>query len=362
MAKDHFIPAALLGRFSEDESGPLRQRRLHVVSRHTPGRVTTAASIGYKKRLYDVDQDFFQTSQGRAIDKLWDAYEPQLPRVLDDLIAGTLSASDWIRILVPFVAATFARDRSYEARIVARLKEDGVEDPQTEAPDLFDKTHLNLNRLVEMNRFAARAIVCEWCVFELDGDIVIPDLGFGFDLLSDPDEEPERVGFMLPVGRRHILELMPVTERVLATRSVDGTWQVPLVHARSAGSSVDLNRYLCQCAQDFVAGTEAAIESISAADLSTFGPSQIEKVLGQWPFNIDTLVLAGLHAPVDKLLHDEPLDLDEWLLDRFEGVTELDSRIDFRFARTARRLPVSCFLATDGSTIRVRAHSNDQRR
>lgn len=361
MAKDHFIPAALLGRFSEDEGDRLRQRKLHVVSRHTASRVTAAASIGYKKRLYDVDQDFFQTSQGRAIDKLWVAYEPQLPRVLDDLIAGTLSASDWIRILVPFVAATFARDRSYEARVVTRLKEQGIEDPQTQAPHLFDKTNLNLNRLVEMNRFAARAIVCKWYVYELDGDIVIPDLGFGFELLSDPDEELDRVGFILPVGRRHILELMPVAERVLATRSVDGTWQVPLVHAASAASSVDLNRLLCQCAQDFVAGTKAATESISTADLSTFDPSQIEQVLGQWPFNIDTLDLAGLHAPVDKLLHDEPLDPDEWLLDRFEGMTELDSSIDFRFVRTTRRFPVSCFLTTDGSRIQVRAHSNDQR-
>ena len=331
------------------------------MSRHyIPGRVATAASIGYTNGLYDVDQGLFQTSQGRAIDKLWIAYEPRLPRVLDYLIAGTLSASDWIRM--PFVAATFARDRLYEARLVARLKKEGVEDPQTEVSDLSDKTNLNLNRLVEMNRFVARAIVCEWYVFELDGDIVIPDLGFGFDLLSDPDEELERVGFMLPVGRRHILELIPVTERVLATRSVDGTWQVPLVHARSAGSSVDLNRCLCQCAQDFVAGTEAAIKSISDADLPTLNPSQIENVLGQWPFNIDTLDLAGLHAPVDKLLHDEPLDLVKWRLDRFEGVTELDSRIDFRFVRTAQRFPASCFLATDGSTIQVRADSNDQRR
>lgn len=64
MAKDHFIPAALLGRFSEDDSGPLRKRRLHVVSRHTAGRVATAASIGYKKGLYGVDQDFSRPRRG----------------------------------------------------------------------------------------------------------------------------------------------------------------------------------------------------------------------------------------------------------------------------------------------------------
>lgn len=361
MAKDHFIPAALLGRFSEDETGPLRERVLHVVSRHTGGRCATAASIGYKKGLYDVDRDSFPASHGRAIDKLWDVYEPQLPRVLDDLIDGTLSASDWIRTLVPFVAATFARDRSYEARVVARLKGEGG-GSEGEWPGVISKTNMNLNRVVEMNRFAARAIVCDWYVFEVDGDVLIPDLGFGFDLLSDPEEERERVGFMLPVGRRHILGLMPVPERVLAARSADGTWRVPIVHSQSAASALEVNRNLCQCAQDFAAGTKAATRPFSSQDLSTFDPAQIERVLAQWPFNIDTLVLAGLHKPVDKLLHDEPLDLNEWPVDRFEGVVELDSGVDFRFVRATPPFPASCFLMTDGSTIKVRAHSSDQRR
>lgn len=89
MPKDHFIPAALLGRFSDDQTGPMRDRHLQVVGRHAGRRRSRASAIGYKNALYDVDKDFFPGSGGRAIDNIWDAYEPHLAQALDALIAGT---------------------------------------------------------------------------------------------------------------------------------------------------------------------------------------------------------------------------------------------------------------------------------
>lgn len=356
MPKDHFIPAALLGRFSDDQTGPMRDRNLQVVSRHTERRRSRASTIGYKNGLYDVDKDFFPASGGRVIDNIWDIYEPHLPQALDSLIAGTLTASNWIRVVVPFVAAMFARDRFYAMRVEARLVRQGVEQPRTEFPWMFDKTHLNMNRVVEMNRFAARAIMCDWYVYEADGDLVIPDLGFGFDLL-DPFEGRDVVGLMLPIGRRHVLELTPVPERVVARRAAEGDWQALISYAPSATTSADLNKYLAQCAQDFVAGTEAAVATVSPDDMATFGPASVDEVLNQWPFNVDTLILSGIHAPLDRLIHDEEVDLDAWQLDRFEGVKELDPGVDFQFARSVPLAAAACFLACTEAVISVRAHT-----
>lgn len=355
MAKDHFIPAALLGRFSEEQSGPTRDRKLQVISRHTAPRTARASAIGYKNGLYDVDKDFFSKDHGRAIDNLWDTYEPKLPAALDALIDGTLTASDWVRVIVPFVAATFSRDRTYAERIEERLLQQGVEDPRANLPWVFDKTHVNMNRLIEMNRFAARAITSNWYVYEADGDLVIPDLGFGINLIGD-FEGKDVVGLILPVGRRHVLELVPVPDRETAYRTAGGDWKVPIVRGPSAGTSLELNKCLAQCAQDFMAGTEAAVAMVSSDDMAKFEPAAIDSILNQWPFNLDTRVLAGIHAPLERLLHNETLDLDQWILDPFEGVVGLDPAIDFQFARFAPSVPASCFLARSDTAICVRAH------
>lgn len=221
---------------------------------------------------------------------------------------------------------------------------------------MFDKTHLNVNRVVEMNRFAARAIMCDWYVYEADGDLIVPDLGFGFDLLGN-FEGRDVVGLMIPIGRRHILELVPVPERVVARRATDGDWQALIVSAPSATTSAELNKYLAQCAQDFVAGTEEAVATVGPEDMATFDPASVDEVLNQWPFNVDTLILSGIHAPLDRLIHDEDVDLDAWQLDRFEGVTELDPGVDFQFARTVPRAAAACFLACAEAVISVRAHA-----
>lgn len=354
MAKDHFIPAALLGRFSDAQSGRLRDRELRIVSKHTTPRTARATAVGYKKGLYDVDRDAFTTTQGRAIDNLWEAYEPKLPAVLDALIEGTLTASDWIGVLVPFVAANFARDRSYASRVDERLERQGTDDLRADFPWIFDKTNLNLNRVVEMNRFAARAIMCEWYVYEADGDLVIPDVGFGFDLM-DPFEGKDVVALVFPVGRRHVLELVPRPNRFVAVQ-YGGKWQVPIAHERSAATAADLNKVLAGCAQNFVAGTEAATTTVSPDDMAIFDPAAIDEILGQWPFNVDTLTLAGIHAPLERLLRGEEVNLDEWLLDRFEGVVDLDPNIDFHFVRSAARAPASRFLSVTEAVVAVRAH------
>ena len=84
MAKDHFIPAALIGRFSDETSARLRDRKVWIASRigKSP-RQSTAGAVGYENRLYDVDPHLFYDTNGKAVDNFWSKYEPQLPRVID---------------------------------------------------------------------------------------------------------------------------------------------------------------------------------------------------------------------------------------------------------------------------------------
>lgn len=69
MAREHFIPAAFLDRFSgdEDEDGSARRRRLEVVPKGAVlQHAARAETIGYAKNLYYVDFDESPSDTDRA--------------------------------------------------------------------------------------------------------------------------------------------------------------------------------------------------------------------------------------------------------------------------------------------------------
>lgn len=105
MAKDHFIPASLIARFSEEIDDQVRRRKVWVARSNGSRAKVRAESVGYANGLYDVDQDMFPTRGHRAVDDVWASYEPQVFRVLDRLIDGSVTATEWVDTLLPFVAA-----------------------------------------------------------------------------------------------------------------------------------------------------------------------------------------------------------------------------------------------------------------
>lgn len=324
MAKDHFIPASLIARFSDETDGDARKRKVWAARSNGSRARVRAEALGYANSLYDVDQDMFPTRGPRAVDDVWDSYEPQLAQVLDSLINGTVTASEWIDTLLPFVAAPFGRDRGYRARVAGRLARHNSGSPWQGDLDMtdfmLDDTNIALNRLLELERFAARAIASTWEVLEVEGDLVLPDLAYGFDLIH---EYPDILMLLYPIGRRHLLALTPCPRRHILRRTADG-WTPEISYAKSLVPSRDINYLLTSTAQDFVVGSGAAIEEIRTKDFALFDWDGIDQVLEQWPFNVDTLSLGGLHRVVQDVIHHGLTRLDGVVLSRHRSLSELE--------------------------------------
>lgn len=324
MAKDHFIPASLIARFSEETDGEVRRRKVWVARSNGSRAKVRAESVGYANGLYDVDQDMFPTRGHRAVDDIWGSYEPQLSRVLDRLIDGSVTATEWVDTLLPFVAAPFGRDRGYKERVAGRLVRHASTGSRIADFDItefiLDDTNIALNRVMEMERFAARALASMWEVIEVDGDLILPDLGYGFDLIN---EYPDVLMMLYPIGRRHLLTLTPCPQRRILKRSPD-RWVPDISYGKSLVSSDDINRVLASTAQDFVVGSNAAIDGIKTENFAVFNWDGIDEVLEQWPFNIDTLSLSGLHRVVQAIVHDELKSLEGVLLTRHKSLADLE--------------------------------------
>ncbi|MGL4340454.1 MAG: hypothetical protein ACRCSP_08560, partial [Rhodoglobus sp.] len=182
MAKDHFVPAALLGRFSVDETGPARRRRLAVVRRGVPqAHQATAEAIGFANKLYDVDFDTSLSKHGpRFVDALWDDYEPRLPRALDLLSEDRCDLDHWINVLVPFVASLLVRDRFYGERLTHAHQGEINEKSPLDAI-AFGDSNINLNRILHRNGIMGRLMVSRWLILEVEDDLCTSDLGYAFE-------------------------------------------------------------------------------------------------------------------------------------------------------------------------------------
>ncbi|NHW49341.1 DUF4238 domain-containing protein [Paenarthrobacter sp. MSM-2-10-13] len=345
MAKDHFIPASLMARFSQDAVGPARKRKVWSLRSNGSRAEVRAEAVGYSNGLYDVDSGMFPTRGVRAVDDVWSSYEGDLPGVLDRLIDRSVTAAEWIDTLVPFVAASFARDRGYKSRVTRRLA-NSTSGLFAEIPELaelaLDDTNIAINRLMEMERFAARALASEWVVFEFDEDIVLPDVGYGFDLVS---EDPDVLALWFPIGRRNLLMLTPCASRRVITRS-EGEWKPSIYYSQTEVKVGELNRALAHTAQDFIVGTRTSIDDVRPEDLGRFDWHAIDEVLEQWPFSVDTRELGGLHRVVQAVVHGELESFDGVSLDRYGAVSELEP--GGTFMAPNREIRAERFLAFDG--------------
>lgn len=327
MAKDHYIPASLIGRFSDDESpGPLREKKVLTLRRNGHRAEARAESIGYSNNLYNVDESMFPTHGTHAVDKMWSTYESDLPRVLDRMVEGKLTAKEWINTLVPFVAASCARDRGYKHRVTSRLAPDPVGEPQEMDPGLtsliFSETNIALNRVLEMERFAARAIASQWIVYQMDDDVVLPDVGYGFNLVN---QDPDIIALMLPIGKRHILTLTPSPEHQILTSNGD-IWSPCISYAQSPDAAATVNLELAKTAQDFLVATSSVVRDAEPASLGTFDWAQIDRILNLWPYNVDTRELMGLYPVVRALVNGEIKSVEGIRLDRYHNLTKVEPK------------------------------------
>lgn len=354
MAKDHFIPASLIGRFSGETEGSPRSRKVWTLRRNGSISLNRSDKVGYSNKLYDVDEDMFPTRGVRAVDDLWGSYEGGLSDALDRLIDGSVSARQWIDTLVPFVAASFARDRGYKMRVSGRME--GSEstgafsaDPEIAAA-VLDDTNVALNRLIEMERFAGRALASEWCVHRLEADVVLPDIGYSFDIVS---EDPDIFGTYFPIGPRHILMLIPrANGRVL--QFSDGRWVPCINHCDNSINVSDLNSQIAKTAQDFVVGAEEAVRQIATATFGFFDWNQIDDALSLWPFSVESRELSGLHRVIQSVIVKNLSSVAGMMLDPYAVLRELEPAA--MFIAPNRQVPAELFLTIDPEGLQLRVH------
>lgn len=184
-----------------------RDRKIWVRRRCGSAAFTTAArNIASSKDEYALRHGSGSQPPG-YIDDIWARYESHLPEALDQLInscdEASVPAAPWLRILVPFATAVFARGREF-----ARQFE--TYPPISEVADLFDPgwLHDNTNamRVMRLQRLLAPVMAARWIVMHTNEDetVITNDLCYTMFLLPNTTTR----ALALPIGLNAVLALV----------------------------------------------------------------------------------------------------------------------------------------------------------
>lgn len=246
MAKDHYLPAGFIGRFSNDPAERYRERLLWTYNARAGKTLQLRASnIGYSKGLYNL-------SGGRTIDK-WD-YEGPLNRVLDQIAAAEpVSLDDWIHIAVPFVTGLFVRGKEFNDRyesmpLIKNLMSSGT---------IVNPDNTNAGRALRLQRQIAPVMAARWVVLHNKGTnypLISNDLG----LVLTQNAENGEAGWAIPLDSNTVLGLFPQKFGHVA-RYENGTWYAAIEHLYPPESMFKgFNEQIAHASREFVFGAEEA--------------------------------------------------------------------------------------------------------
>ena len=313
MAKDHFIPASFIARFSDSPVEPSRKSIVGVRFRGNQKIVEKRAeAIAYANDLYDVSEVLTPTGKKNAVDNVWSVYEPNIPKTLDALISRELTAHDFLETLVPFVAGFFCRDLYYEERVNHRLDRLNADIPQEINELVLGKDHLNTSRLQELDNFASRLLACIWIVHETDGNVILSDVGIAFQ------EETgfvgtEGISYILPISARHIVRIVPLPIACPLKKVRDREFVPAIEYSDYILSSTELNGIFATVAQRYCVGSVEALSSISfSKEDQRLTVAQIDEAMNHWQFFPPALRMNGLHGLICELVSRQ-IDMDDAL-------------------------------------------------
>lgn len=355
MARDHFIPASFIARFSENPAPQARKSEVHVKFRGKNFSVKKRAeTIGYANSLYDIDKDFTSTQQTNAVDSVWTSYESTLNSAIDDLIAGTLSAVDFVAIIVPFVAGFFARDVSYGSRTTSRIEHAHADLPIFVKESMSEPNHVALNRLSELDFITPKLLASKWVVSETDDDLILTDFGLGFNYVGI-FENVDATSYLLPLGPRSLLEITPMP--VLPLFEIGDRGLSPIiVHSNEIRPASKVNELLKMTSIRYCMGTKSAIDSISLPADREMTDHDVDICMMYWPFQPSLSKMKGLYPVVGALATGEIGigDLSEVLLDRHYWLRKVDPGA--KIISVPSRTVAALFLYEQNDRLYVRPH------
>lgn len=270
MPRDHFIPAAVLGEFSADKKGHLRERRIAVQRASGEAFMTKAENVGWTADLYGA-----ANSPDRWVDDTWSVIERKLPSSIRELEGGgPITAETWLRVLVPHVATLFVRGHEFEDRYMQRFRdswgrqslrmadpEAGEDSDQRTALDLA-QNGANNARIFELQRLLALVTCARWVVCHIapSQQFLNNDLG----LAGTIDLSTDQAGWLVPLSSEVAVGIFPAVQRDVVAWS-DGSWWAQLDHVYPpAPMFTGMHEAVAASARQFVIGRDrASVNSVA---------------------------------------------------------------------------------------------------
>lgn len=279
MPRDHFIPAALLGQFSAETTGPLRARRVAVQRSNGAPSMTRAENVGFVNDLYAMSSGDSPSS----VDSTWNIVEQEMPAATRLLESGVaVPAKVWLQTLVPYVAMLFVRGKEFDERFIRRMLGDRLPEPGSVAQEIVaSRSNVNMARMFELNRLLAPVACANWFVMHSPHghEGIVNDLG----LAATGDLSTGAVGWVVPLSHRVSLGVFPQKYRDVLLYS-HGKWMALVQHRYPDTTMMrNLDRALAGAAKDFVVGpTQRAVAGLGPL---VQGQADERLLLERWPLS-----------------------------------------------------------------------------
>ncbi|MGK3987371.1 DUF4238 domain-containing protein [Sorangium sp. So ce136] len=277
MPLHHYLPATYLAGFSSDqETLPRRDRQLVAGDRRRKRSFSAPASrLGAENDLYSLKGS---GTDGQVVDRTWSEFEKSLSPAIANLISGTVTALEWVRVLVPFVASTLVRGPDFNRRFEARF------------PVLHKGTdNTNQARLFELQRLLGLVTAARWTILRVPAadEVIVGDVGFAPARSAVTGD----LGIAIPLDCRHILLIEPQQTRHILTLADEG-WRPVLNFAELApGEHLAFSRAIAAYARRFVFGSSQEVVERYLSDPSETAPEVPEP----WAFGFVTPRIARYH-------------------------------------------------------------------
>lgn len=180
--KQHWIPAAVLGRFRDSQSKAKKRVRENEIIIRRRGQiglsVNKAGAICFKKGLYDINP---QTAKMYGLEPQsttdqWD-YEQGLTEIIDAFVKGAdlIDLDYFVHVLVPYASGLFMRGLDYGER---QENIDVIRYLRDKNTILTDNTVFS--RIIHLQRILAIVLGAEWTLYEASprGQFIQSDMGF----------------------------------------------------------------------------------------------------------------------------------------------------------------------------------------
>ncbi len=227
--KQHYLPAAHVGRFSIESSLPIRARKVWVMRRDvaTPF-LTKAGNVACENNLFEPEnQDgspSWMDGLSISIDEALGFFEPRLPDAVDELIDNpSMDALLWANTLIPFVVSLFVRGPEFYNRFGDRVRRQFPEAKNDDLTWLTARNNTLGARLIESHALLPAVKAARWRVMHNTSMLPIVTSDLGYALAYDPFTN--RPGYVIPLRQDAVLVLERGQGRLRA-EWLDDRWKL----------------------------------------------------------------------------------------------------------------------------------------